>query len=227
VEHPESESDRVPALFLDAGLPPKEVDALTKTPSVLPADGWIHFFPSEELVESMTPTVRAKLYGELGRHEINEFHESPVLILSDTVEEWYRHSHLNPAIIGQISRLAYRRGNLWAFSDVSLLVSQANGESEVREIFKNLTRTRTYLVQIAVGPETDASALKQYWRPSASGFRRKDIEPLIESLKETGREIQFDLSHLLPPLARKCLLTPTRDRRTRPRAFCRTAIGPP
>jgi len=204
---PESESARVPGVFLDAGLSPKEVEEVTTPAKVVRADGWIHHFPTDALVESMAPEVRAKLYAELGRHEINEFQESPVLILTDTVEEWYQRSLLKPEIVQQLSRLAYRRGNLWAFSDVSLLVSKAKDEGEVREIFKNLTRTRTYLVRIAVGPETQAETIKSYWRRTGTGFRRKDIEPIIESLKETGSEVQLDLAHLLPPMVRKYLYT--------------------
>ncbi|MEQ1843408.1 MAG: hypothetical protein ABL994_23625, partial [Verrucomicrobiales bacterium] len=99
-------------------------------------------------------------------------------------------------------------GQIWAFSDVPLLISQARSESEVREVFKDLTRTRTYLVRLDIGPDTDAAAIKAYWRSGGvSGYRRKDIEPLIESIQETGELVRLDLAHVMPPLARKWLYT--------------------
>ncbi len=204
---PVDQADAAAMIFLKAGLPPNVVEAIT-TPSVsVRADGWIHFFPSNMVVESMSRETRAALYTMLGLYEINEFQESPVLILTDTVDEWYRQSKLPPDMIAEISRLAYRRGDVWAFSDVSLLVSKSPNEEILKEFFKTLTRTRTYLVRMSIGPDTDAAGVKAYWRPNGIGFRRKDIEPLIESLKETGAEVQLDLVHLMPPLARKLLYT--------------------
>jgi len=204
---PEEQAPAASMIFLKAGLAPNLVEALTSPSAILRADGWVHFFPSNQIVEGMSRETRAALYSVLSLYEINEFQESPVLILTNTVEEWYRHSRLTPETVSDISRLAYRRGDVWAFSDVALLVSKAQNEDALKEFFKNLTRTRTYLVRMAIGPDTDASAVKSYWRPAGIGFRRKDIEPIIESLKETGSEVQLDLVHIMPPLARKLLYT--------------------
>ncbi|RFC48132.1 MAG: hypothetical protein DVB23_000693 [Verrucomicrobia bacterium] len=204
---PEEQADSVELLFLKSGMAPGDVEAMTEPGAVVRSDGWVHFFPSNSVVEGMSREARATLYPELARYAINEFHESPVLILTDTVEEWYRSSHLRPETVSDISRMAYRRGSVWAFSDVPLLVAKSQGESDLKTFYKALTRTRTYLVRISIGPHTDTIALKSYWRPPGSTFRRKDVEPLIESLKETGTEMQLDLVHLMPPLARKLLYT--------------------
>ncbi len=204
---PETDAARVPAIFTDAGLSPSDVATLTRAEAMVRTDGWMHFFPSNELVISLPRESRAKLYGELAKYDINEFQESPVLILTDTVEEWYRSSRLPAERVATISQLAYRRGTVWAFSDVALLVSQARDEADLQEFFKSLTRTRTYLVRMSIGPDTDATLLKSYWRPTGTSFRRKDIEPIIESLKETGTLVDLDLAHVLPPLARKFLYT--------------------
>lgn len=205
--YPEDQADSAKSLFLRAGLKPAEVESLTSPTATIRADGWIHFFPDHKLVEEMSRESRATLYGELGHYPINEFQESPVLILTDTVEEWYRSSHLRPEYVAEISRMAYRRGDLWAFSDVPLLISKCQGERDLKTLYKTLTRTRAYLITITIGSQTDASAIKAYWRPTGSSFRRKDIEPLIESIKETGREVQLDLAHIMPPLARKLIYT--------------------
>jgi hypothetical protein len=204
---PEDQAESAKSLFLRAGLNPAAVESLTSRTATIRADGWIHFFPDHKLVEEMSRESRAMLYGELGHYPINEFQESPALILTDTVEEWYRSSHLRPESVAEISRMAYRRGDLWAFSDVPLLISKCQGERDLKALYKTLTRTRTYLITIPIGTKTDAAAVKAYWRPTGSGFRRKDIEPLIESIKGTDREVQLDLAHIMPPLARKLIYT--------------------
>lgn len=202
---PEAEAFRAKEFFTEGGLSPAVAEALTSPGASVRADGWVHYFPGSQFVRDLPREIRSKLYGMLAKFPVNEFQESPVLILSDTVEEWYQKSRLPPELVEEITAMAYKRGKVWAFSDVPLLISKAKSEDELRDIVKHMTRTRAYLVRLSIGPETDVTSLKRYWRPVGIGFRRKDVEPLLESLKETGAEVNLDLVHMLPPLPRKLL----------------------
>lgn len=204
---PESAAIQVPVWLKQAGLPAELVDHLTRTDRVILADGCIHLFPTIEEVLSIETTVRAAVYTVLGQYQVNEFYESPVLILTDTVEEWYRSAGLRPELVQLIAKLACRRGPIWTFSDLSILVSQAKDELEARHLFKAFTRTRSYLVRLDIRPTTDASRIKKYWTVGGKSWRLKDIEPLIASIQESGEEVRLDLCHILPPLARKLLYT--------------------
>jgi len=189
------------------GLPSETVSRITRAENRVTLDGYIHLFPTGGEVRALSREVRATLYGELAKHSPNTFHVDPALILSPTVEEWYRGSGLQPDAIALISRLSYRRGNLWVFSDVPLLLGTARGEAQARELYKALTRTRAQMVRLKISSDSDASIIREYWSLGNRGFRLKDLEPLIESLQETGMEHSLDLAHVLPPLPRKLLYT--------------------
>lgn len=201
----DDEMHLVPQLLRESGLPQALVEALTQPNRTIVADGWFHLFPSPADILSLDHDTRSRLYTLLGRHETNEYYHSPVFILTDTVEDWYRSSRLRKDLVQLISRLACRRKSVWTFSDIPLLISQAQSDSEARQIFKTCTRTRSYLVRLDVGSTTDATAVKNYWTIGGGGVRRKDIEPFIESIQETGEELRLDLAHILPPLVRKLL----------------------
>lgn len=203
----EDELLQIPSLLLQTGISPVMVSNLTRPDRMVRSDGWIHLYPSADDILSIDPAVRAPLYTLLGRYEVNEFYQSPVLILSDTVEEWYRSARIRPEIVQLISRLACRRGDVWTFSDLPMVIAQSRDEEEARMVFKAFTRTRSYLVRLDISPSTDASRIKKYWTVGGRSWRLKDIEPLIESIQLSGEAVRLDLSHILPPQARKLIYT--------------------
>lgn len=202
---PEADGPRLTALFSSFGLPDMLVSALSQPSAQILEGGWIHLFPPPLAVEKLEPETRARLYSYLGKFEVNEFHHDPVLILTDTVDEWYRSSSLRPEIIAEITKLSYRRGETWAFSDLPLLLNLANNESEARDMFRAFTRTRTYLIKLVVSNDLNAESVRNYWSIGGKSFRLKSLEPLINSIKETDQTIDLDISHIIPALPRKLI----------------------
>lgn len=202
---PESAANQFPTWLTQCGLSAEVVTNLQRPERIVHTDGWIHLFPTIEEVLAIDPAVRSAVYTLLGQYKENEFFESPVLILTDTVEEWYKTAGLRPELVHLIARLACRRGPVWTFSDLNILISQAANENEARQVFKAFTRTRAYLVRLDIRPATDASRIKNYWTVGGKSWRLKDIEPLIESIQDSGEEVRLDLCHILPPLPRKLL----------------------
>jgi hypothetical protein len=204
---PEAELSELKVRLQEAGLPPGMPERLLSPGQSVTSDGWIYLFPTRDELLAMSAESRARLYPWIGRHDRNEYHHYPVLILTDTVEEWYRSSRLRPDLLTLISRLAYRRGQAWAFSDVEALIAACQSEDEARVAYKTCTRTRSYLVRLEIDAASNASGLKAYWSGGLRLHRRKDLEPLVESLQATGEMVRLDLAHVLPPLARKLLYT--------------------
>jgi hypothetical protein len=202
---PESEAPRLGALFATLGLSSTLVQTLSEPSLQIREGGWIHFFPPAAAVESLSPEVRARLYIQLGKYPVNEFHQDPVLILSDTIDEWYKSSPLRRELVEKIKDLAYRRGEAWAFSDLPILLSYSENETEARAIFKAFTRTRTYLVRLNVTPDLDVIGVREYWSIGGRSFRLKSLEPLLASIQETGRPVELDISHIIPALPRKLI----------------------
>ncbi len=202
---PEAEAARLPLFFSSIGLPVSLINTLNQTGTQVKEGGWIHLFPPVNAVASLDREVRARLYTQLGKFEVNEFHHDPVLILADTVDEWYKSSKLRPEIISTITQLSYRRGDTWAFSDLPIVLGLAKSETEAREIFKAFTRTRTYLVKLNVTPELDVEAVRTYWSIGGKSFRLKALDPLLNSIQETGHTVDLDLVHIIPALPRKLI----------------------
>jgi hypothetical protein len=202
----QTDQPQLPDLFKRAGLSDAFVSVLLDPKNIVLEDGRCHLFPPLPDLEAMTPESRTIIYTELSKYPDNEFHADPVLIVGQSVEEWYRTSKLRPEIIAKIGQMSYKRGDTIAFSDVSAILNYARGDGEARAIFKAFTRTRALMVKLEVDRTTNVEDIVSYWT-LGMGLRRKDVEPLVQSIIDTDGIEALPLSHLLPPLARKLMYT--------------------
>lgn len=203
---PEALRNDLPALFQKAGLPESVSQSLLDPRSLLIADGILYVFPKGPEIEALNPESRSLLYTELAKCPVNEYCVDPVLIIGQTVKEWYRTSKLRPALIQKIEQLAYKRGETLVFSDIPYLLSFAQTDSEARSIFKAMTRTCGLMVKIEADHNTNLEEVVGYWTLGL-GLRRKDIEPLFQSIIDTDGVEALPLSHMLPALVRKLMYT--------------------
>lgn len=203
----QSQLPELPALFNKAGLHTAFAEALLDSRDQVLEEGMVHLFPALEPLENMTPAMREVIYPALAKHPVNEYHANPVLITSETVDEWYSSSKLRPELVAKIRQMSYHRGNCLVFSDLAALLNHANSESEARLILKSATRTRGLMVKLELpDTETNLEEILNYWSTGLN-LRRKDIEPILRSLVETEGIKQVDLIHILPALTRKLLYT--------------------
>jgi hypothetical protein len=203
---PKERASELPAILTKAGLAADLVARLISKERLVDEDPYIHMLPTVQEVEAMTPQSRSILYTELAKVPLNEFYVDPVLIIGTTVEDWYKGSKLRPELIGRIKALSYSRGETTAFSDISVLLNYAQSDSEARAIFKSFTRTRSLMVRLYLDKSSNVPEIVAYWS-FGIGIRRKDIEPLIQSIIESESIHDLPLSHLLPALARKLIYT--------------------
>lgn len=203
---PAAEVPKLPELFQTAGLPEAFGIALLEPLNTAKEGGLIHLFPSVENLEAMTPAMREVIYPELAKYPENEYYVDPVLITADSVDEWYATSKLRPELISKIRQYSYKRGDCLAFSDLQAIMNYAHSDTEARAIFKAFTRTRSLMVQMELDDSTNLEPLLEYWTIGL-GIRRKDIEPIMQSIIDTEGVERLGLSHVLPALARKLLYT--------------------
>lgn len=201
-----SDQPELPALFKRAGLSEALVAVLMDPNNMVVENGHCHLFPPLPDLEAISAESRAIIYTELSKYPENEFHADPVLIVGQSVKEWYRTSKLRPEIIAKIDQMSYLRGETIAFSDVAAVLNYAAGDSEARSIFKAFTRTRALMIKVEVDRSTVVDEIVNYWSLGL-GLRRKDVEPLVQSIIDTDGIEALPLSHLLPPLARKLIYT--------------------
>lgn len=203
---PDAMLPELPDFFRKAALSEALIEVLLSEKNVVKESGYVHLFPPLPDLESITPESRALIYTELSKHSPNEFCVDPVLIVGQTVQEWYRTSRLRPELISKIAQMSYKRGETIAFSDISAILNYAQSDSEARTIFKAFTRTRSLMIKVEVDRSTKVDELISYWT-LGMGLRRKDIEPLVQSIIDTDGIEALPLSHLLPALVRKLMYT--------------------
>jgi hypothetical protein len=203
---PESMLSSLPEFFRKASLSEALINLLMSSDQMVTENGFVHVFPPLPDLEAISPESRAFIYTELSKYPPNEFCADPVLIVGQTVGEWYRTSKLRPALIAKIEQMAYKRGDTIAFSDVAAILNYAESDSEARTIFKAFTRTRSLMIKVEVDHNTNLEELVGYWT-LGMGLRRKDIEPLVQSVIDTDGVEAMPLSHLLPSLVRKLMYT--------------------
>jgi len=167
-------------------------------------DKMVTVVPSNEVLLGLTPEARVAIYSVLTRWEEDTHHHEPVVIFAHSVREWLEHEDLPEEVVAAIEKTSYHRGKNLVFADTPLVLRMVDTEEERLKIRKALTRTPTLVVSLRVTPDTDVAAIADYWG-GATGS--KDMLPFLESIADSGITRSVDITHLLPPTARRLLYT--------------------
>jgi len=201
-----AKKDDIAKLLKDVGYSEETVQRLLSPRRITMEGENLFLFPSKDDIEKLTPEARSQLYRVLAKNPANDFQASPVIFLTDTVDEWAQDSGLPARVVDKLKQLSYHRGNALAFADVPFLIASATSDKEAHFIFRKLTRVRTVLACLIISDDENLSALLDYWS-TGLGLRRNEIEPLLLATRETEGVSRLDLLHILPPLPRKLLYT--------------------
>ena len=161
-------------------------------------------YPSKALVLGLSSEMRAKLYLKLCEHEQNGDHRNQFLFRGDSPDQWFAGSAVSPEVRKLVEPLIYRHRNFMYFADMRTIASSLSSRNERLALLRVLRREATFLVHIKVSEKSDIEALVRYW---SRGGRVQDIRPILESLVQRGGEQSINITHLLPPLARRKLYT--------------------
>jgi len=191
--------------MLAAGLTPEQVSDALLASKVSVSDSRVSVRPDNQLVASLSPQTRAKLYHELGRNAGNEHMRYPFCYSPGEFEEAFSAEKIRPAVAAMVKKLLYPRGNLQCFSDYELVLLQIQDKEEQMRLLSVLSSESAVMAGVRIRPETDIEKLLGYWA-WPGGIRAKDVEPLLESLKSVP-DGRIGLVYLLPQFARQRLYT--------------------
>jgi hypothetical protein len=167
-----------------------------------PSTGGLVVTPDAELVRSLGPDVRARLYSQLAKTPLNFDQANSFRFFGDSPEQWLAGSPISPEARRIVEPLIYRDGAFLHFADTELVRSQIKDPGELRRVAKTLLRQPTMLVRLSVRDASEVSRLAEYW---GRGGRRTDLRPLLESVAGAGPDHSIDIIHLLPSFARNHL----------------------
>ena len=204
--------DRVRQVMLASGLTGDQVSKALIPAKVSVSGSGVSVRPDNELVSSLPPQIRAKLYHELGRNSGNEHMRYPFCYSAGQFEEAFSAEKISPAVTAIVKKLMYPRGNLQCFSDYELVLLQIQDKQEQMRLLSVLSSQSAVMAAVRIRPDTDIDKLLGYWA-WPGGVRVKDVEPLLDSQKGVT-DGRIGLVYLLPQFARQRLYTfpmPSRD----------------
>jgi hypothetical protein len=203
-------AEQVRALLISCEIPLSRVDhALSPNLASATASGTV-VHPDEDLVLSLSPESRARLYAELAKDPENHWMTSPACFPGRSFDTRFAGANVDPAIVSLTRKLLYPRGDIQCFSDYATVARHVASEQQRLDWVEVLSCQTAVLASLRIRPDTDADKLLGYWE---RGIQVKDVRPLIESLKRLPDGGFINLLHFLPPFARDRLYTsplPTR-----------------
>lgn len=194
----------VAALFERAGLLKAIQTQLLAPERMLMHEGVLTLFADPLLVMEMTLEQRTIIYSELATSPLNRMHAYPAYVLSDDPDDWLKGAHLSEEQKQTVKRLLWKDHEVLAFSDVSILLGQTKSDLEVAKVFKFMTRVRSLVVNLLLPTGVNLQPLADYW---TGGGRATEGEPMLFSAAERDSMRSIDITHLLPPTARRRLYT--------------------
>lgn len=171
---------------------------------VTPTNTILH--PDEQLIFSLPPDTRAKLYSELAKDGANHYMRFPFCFPGDSFNAIATGDRLPEESVSLIRPLLYRRGDAQYFSDFEALMQRVSSEEQRVRIIQALSSQSAVLARLRIRPNTDIDKLLGYWG-TAPGVRFINLRPLLESLKRLEDGGTVSLLYFLPNFARERLYT--------------------
>jgi len=162
--------------------------------------------PDDELILSLSPAVRAKLYGKLAETDANHYMLFPFCYPGKSLDECLDGTSMSKETAALVRKLIYPRGDAQCLSDYEWLLQHVPGDAARLALVKALSRQTVAFLRIHVRPGADIDKLVSYWG-SAPGVRAKDLRPLLESVSRLDDGGNISVLYLLPQFARQRLYT--------------------
>ncbi len=187
-----------------AGLDGDQVSRLLDGSPVTEGAGGVEIVPPEDLLRSLSPEVRGRVY-ELLKHDPVEFtYRLPYVLHPGWYEELRTGGEIRSDLVELVQGLTYPRGKVSCFSDMPLALRAAGTRDEQVRLMKVVLRERGLGAWVRLEGTGDFATLREYW--SADG-RNGSILPLLDAVHAAGADERIDLVHLLPPVPRSLLYT--------------------
>lgn len=206
------------AAFLSTcGIPAGQQATLLASPILVEqADGCL-VTPPTDLILSLAPEGRAKIYAELEKSPVNVFHQNPFRIRSTDAEQWFSHVGLSQSKVDLATKLTYRRGGALCFCDLEV-ASHYFPPDELRALIRALYSSDTLLLSLRIRPGDPVEKIAAYWGRNG---RESTLKALLKSIERIPDGAELDVSQLMPPLPRAWLNTyPQLARQTHLSADC-------
>jgi hypothetical protein len=198
--------DAVRAVMQSSGLSEEQIEKSLSPAFMIYANSSTVITPDMDLVSSLSPDARAKLYSLLARTTSNELMRFPFIFPGNAFETRVDKSGISDATLALLQKMLYPRGGAQCFSDLEALLHSIPDEAERMQTVEALSHQSAVLMGIRVWPDSDIDKIINYWSVPA-GARLLDVRPFLESLKREPSGGAASILYFLPPFARERLYT--------------------
>ena len=197
--------DAVHTVMQSSGLEADQIKKALSPGSLVYAKSTTVITPEKDLVFSLAPGARAKLYAVLARFNSNRLMQYPFCFPGKTFVCQLKKSKISAATLAELQRTLYPRGDSLCFSDLLPLLQDIPDENDRLQTVKALSHQSAILMGIRVWPDSDIDKILNYW--DAPGVREVDVRPFLESLKREPNGGTVSILYFLPPFARQRVYT--------------------
>ena len=164
----------------------------------------VRVHPTDRMVLALPPLARLELMQTLGKYEENPFHYNPLVIEGQDVRAWFAGTGLSEPVLAAIEATSFPFRNGRILTEVSYALSKVDDEIEEANFLRAMTRNRSLFLRLRLTSHDTLAPLLDYW---SQNIRLKETQPIMESIIRTPGVERLDLTHILPPTARKYLYT--------------------
>ncbi len=190
-------------LLIACGVPSKQIERALSSAMMTYANGNTMVKTDNELVFSLSPENRTKLYRELAKSgEQNHYMKFPFVYPGKTFEACLEDAVMPDYARPLVKKLLYQRGDAMCLSDYEILMRHLTNDADKLNLLRALSRQSAVMVRLRVRPETDVDKVLGYW---SKGADTKSIRPLLESMTRIHDGSTISLLYLLPQFARQRL----------------------
>jgi hypothetical protein len=190
-------------ILATAGLSESQREGILKSCTAEPISNGLAARPATSIVLGLSPASRTAVYRLLAADPRNPQAE-PFRHSLDPTDDWFADTGLPSETLAVVRSLVYRRGDMEAFVDVSVILPYLKSDSDRAGLFRALSAQSALLVKLRVRPQCDVRALVKYW---GVGGRERQVGPFLESLARLPDGILINVAELLPPFARARVYT--------------------
>ena len=196
-------AERLSRLFRGCELGPSEEQLLLDKRNWQSVSNGITVCPPDQLVWSLSPQSRARIYSVLAKSPANFPQSYPFRFLPAAFEERFSRSGLPASAIDKLRQLTYTNSGYLCFTDLQAMKS-ALSEKEFKHLTATLYQVPTYFVRVHLGADSDVDSLVKYW---GKGGRERIIAPFLTSLTRVPGGRDLGVGYFMPPFARCRLYT--------------------
>lgn len=195
--------DKISELLGSAGLQDPERNALLSTFESF-GPGACQLKPTDELLLSLNPQVRARIYAMLSRTSDNLAQSDPFVTNESQFEDWFAKGQIASSTLSILKKLTYIQNGPALLADYGVVLRHISDPAEKARFLKNLLGRPSLILKLTVTTETNINALVEYWGKAGC---EKDIRPLLESLPKTSEGVTINPAQLFPVFARDRIYT--------------------